>query len=127
MEPLPIPGVEWVFPRMKDGALEYCLGRDFVTGRFGIKEPSPSSPVISVDELAGVLVPGLAFDREGRRLGRGRGFYDRTLSGYRGLSVGVAYALQIVDRVPVDSWDLPVNAVVTEESVFWRGGSTWRW
>lgn len=120
------PGVEWVFPRMQEGSLVYCRGRDFVKGRFGVTEPSPSSPTVAADELSGVLVPGLAFDREGRRLGRGQGFYDRTLSGFTGLSVGVAYAIQLIAEVPADALDVPVRAVVTEESVFWRGGTLWK-
>jgi 5-formyltetrahydrofolate cyclo-ligase len=61
------------------------------------------------------LVPGIAFDETGGRLGRGRGWYDRVLCRYaHAARWGLAFALQMVTRVPVDPWDVPMDAVVTE-------------
>jgi 5-formyltetrahydrofolate cyclo-ligase len=66
-----------------------------------------------------VVVPGVAFDARGRRLGKGLGCYDRFLHGLAGtaVTVGLAYSRQMVEEVPVDSWDMPVDAVVTETEV----------
>jgi len=66
-----------------------------------------------------VLVPGLAFDRGGGRLGRGRGYYDRLLAELAPhcLRIGVAFAGQVVERVPRQAWDLPVGYLVTEDGV----------
>ena len=68
-----------------------------------------------------VLVPGVAFDDEGTRLGRGRGFYDRALSGLRRAGVthaiGIAFECQIVARLPRDSWDEPVDLIVSDARV----------
>jgi 5-formyltetrahydrofolate cyclo-ligase len=62
-----------------------------------------------------VLVPGVAFDETGGRLGRGRGWYDRLLRRYANASRwGLAFALQVVADVPLDPWDVPMDAVVTE-------------
>ena len=63
-----------------------------------------------------------------RRLGQGHGYYDRFLAGLEGKTqaVGLAYSWQIVPEVPVDSWDLPVDAVVTEEDVLWTRGEPLR-
>jgi 5-formyltetrahydrofolate cyclo-ligase len=66
-----------------------------------------------------VVVPGVAFDRKGRRLGQGFGYYDRFLGALpEGVTrVGLAFWHQVVPEVPVDAWDVPVHALVTEEGV----------
>ncbi len=66
-----------------------------------------------------VVVPGVLFDCEGNRLGRGGGWYDRTLQliGDRGRYVGLAYELQVIDRVPAQPWDQKVDYVITESRV----------
>jgi 5,10-methenyltetrahydrofolate synthetase len=61
------------------------------------------------------VVPGLAFDLQGARLGRGGGWYDRALARYpQGIRVGFAYDFQVVSRLPEDPWDLRMHAVVTD-------------
>ena len=66
-----------------------------------------------------IVVPGLAFDRRGNRLGRGFGYYDRFLGGLPESvpRVGLACVSQVVPEVPVDAWDVPVHALVTEDGV----------
>jgi len=66
-----------------------------------------------------ILVPGVAFDRSGRRLGHGRGYYDRFLGALPDAipRVGLGYSRQLVDEVPVETWDVPVHTLVTEEGV----------
>jgi len=85
---------------------------------FGTQVPGADCPVLEPDVL---LVPLLAFDRRGHRLGYGGGFYDRTLAGLRGrrpvLAVGLAFAAQEVDEVPVEAGDQPLDRVVTEREV----------
>lgn len=95
----------------------------WVRGKFGIREPlaGPRREGIRAGfDL--VVVPGLAFDAAGRRLGQGHGYYDRFLVGLRGkaVTVGLAFSWQLVPEVPVDSWDVPVDAVVTEDGVVGR-------
>jgi 5-formyltetrahydrofolate cyclo-ligase len=91
-------------------------GRVLVAGRFAIPEPDPQQPEV---EPAVVLVPLLAFDRTGQRLGYGAGYYDRTLAGLRAsrpvLAVGVAFAIQEIGRVPGDGFDQPLDWIVTED------------
>jgi 5-formyltetrahydrofolate cyclo-ligase len=85
-----------------------------VPGPFGVPEPAPSSPWVPVERLDLVLVPGLAFDRRGRRLGRGRGFFDRLLArAPTARRWGVAFDLQIVAEVPTEPHDLNVHLLVT--------------
>ena len=95
-------------------------GDGWETGPYGI--PEPSIPAGVEPRLSGwdiVVVPGLAFDRRGNRLGHGFGYYDRFLGGLpEGVPrVGLAWAGQLVPGVPVDAWDVPVHALVTEEGV----------
>ena len=90
-----------------------------IEGRFKVMEPGPNSPPAIPDIL---LVPLLAFDRACRRLGHGKGYYDRTLQGLRAtdpavLAIGVAFALQEVERVPTDAYDQTLDMVITEQAV----------
>ena len=95
-------------------------GDGWETGPYGI--PEPPNPAGVEPRLSGwdiVVVPGLAFDRRGNRLGHGLGYYDRFLGGLPESvpRVGLAWARQLVPCVPVDAWDVPVHALVTEEGV----------
>ena len=98
----------------------YREGDPWVRGAYGIPEPVrlPGFPP-KQDGFDLVLVPGLAFDRAGRRLGKGLGYYDRFLGRLSGntLFVGFAYAEQVVPEVPVDEWDARMHMLVTEEGV----------
>lgn len=86
---------------------------DLVVGQFGIREPAELSPEMDLNPLDLVLVPGLAFDARGGRLGRGKGFYDRLLAEVRGTKCGVAFDEQLVGAVPVGPLDIPLNCIVT--------------
>lgn len=87
-------------------------GRDHMrTGAFGILEPVGEACEGDVDL---VLVPGVAFDLQGHRLGRGRGYYDRFLPSTQARKIGVAFRLQIVDAVPYDEWDVVMDEIITE-------------
>src|SRR5215469_2470594 len=82
-------------------------------GMYGIREPGPTCPTIGLNRLDFVLVPGVAFDLHGRRLGRGKGYYDRLLTAVRGRTCGIAFDEQIVREVPVDPHDSDVNCILT--------------
>lgn len=94
-------------------------GEALVPGVWGIPAPPPSAAEVLPDVL---LVPLLAFDRAGYRLGYGGGFYDRTLAKLRAIkevvAVGVAYHAQMVDQVPRAGYDAPLDYVMTEEETF---------
>lgn len=94
-------------------------GDALVSEPFGTQAPSDASPILAPDYL---IVPLLAFDATGNRLGWGGGFYDRTLARLRGeagvTAVGVAYAVQEVAAVPAGEHDQPLDMVVTEDRVF---------
>ena len=84
---------------------------------FGVEEPvaDPAREVAPADFRAPIaLVPGLAFDREGYRLGYGGGFYDTFLPAFPGISIGLCRTAQCLDRLPHDAHDVPVSLVVTD-------------
>jgi len=94
---------------------------DLAPGTWGIPEPKPDriSPV-TLDALDLVITPGAAFDRQGRRIGYGGGFYDGLLKSMTGRkpAIALAFALQIVDEVPFDpSHDQPVDMIITEDEI----------
>lgn len=97
----------------------WAPGDPLVPGAFDIPVPPESAPEVVPDVL---LVPLLAFDRKGFRLGYGGGFYDRTLEKLRltrnVVAIGVAYHAQMVDEVPVGLHDAPLDYVMTEEDSF---------
>ncbi len=80
----------------------------------GLWEPDPACPLVDPAAIDLVLVPGVAFDRMGNRLGFGAGHYDRFLSGLRAPKVALAFSLQLVDAVPHSARDVPVDWIVTE-------------
>jgi 5-formyltetrahydrofolate cyclo-ligase len=89
------------------------LRSDFPIGRFGIREPAATCAEIPLNRLDLVLVPGVAFQPDGCRLGRGRGFYDRLLAAVRGTKCGVAFDEQMVEAIPVGPLDVRLNCIIT--------------
>jgi 5-formyltetrahydrofolate cyclo-ligase len=113
-------GARIAFPRVaaKTAALEFHLvPEDEVLrpGAYGIHEPHADWPSVTPDIL---LVPLLAYDDHGHRLGYGGGYYDRTLAGLlRARAIGIAYAGQRMDFLPHDAHDYPLDAILTENGL----------
>jgi 5-formyltetrahydrofolate cyclo-ligase len=111
-----------VLPRvdMATRSLELCRltepGRDVRPGYRGIPEPQSHCTLVKAETIDWVLVPGVAFDMAGRRLGYGGGYYDRLLPTLRSdvARIAGAYEMQLVERVPAAAHDLPVQELVTE-------------
>ena len=96
-------------------------GDPLLSGRYGLLEPQPDAPEVPVERIDVVIVPGLAFDAAGRRLGYGGGYYDeagaRLRSAGRGLLVGFGYDFQVVDLCPWGEGDVVLDLVVTDARV----------
>jgi 5-formyltetrahydrofolate cyclo-ligase len=95
------------------------LAQELVPGPFGILEPKTEAPLLDPAAADLILVPGLAFDKQGYRLGYGGGFYDRLLANpeVRAATVGIAFEGQIVERMPHEESDRPVGWLATEQRI----------
>lgn len=125
IEPLPLEealrarGVRIAYPRVagrRELELHWLDERgQLQRGSFGLLEPSPEAACALPTEIDAVIVPGVAFDAAGGRIGYGRGYYDRLLSGTCGgvPTIGIAFDEQVVERVPCDEADVRMSVVVT--------------
>lgn len=90
---------------------------DLESGAFDILEPKQGCSPIESFSKAMCIVPGLAYDTNGHRIGFGRGYYDRFLSRFDGISCGICFDEFIVDDIPVEPTDIPVNMLVTQSKI----------
>jgi 5-formyltetrahydrofolate cyclo-ligase len=111
-------GCGLALPHLPDRAgpmrfLRWAAGEPIEAGPFGIEQPRGDAPEAEPDVI---LTPLVAFDRRGARLGQGGGHYDRAFARWPAAwRVGVAWSVQEVDRIHIDSWDVPLHAVATEK------------
>ncbi|MBQ3134573.1 MAG: 5-formyltetrahydrofolate cyclo-ligase [Oscillospiraceae bacterium] len=124
-EPHTAPLIETLFslgktvalPRMLPGhrmdVLVHHPARPLVQNKFGLWEPAPACPALAPEQIDLVLVPALCYDRQNYRLGMGGGYYDRWLEHYHGITVGLCRSALLVDRLPAESHDRPVDLVLT--------------
>jgi 5-formyltetrahydrofolate cyclo-ligase len=120
-------GIDVALPRIHAASPPYLTfhhagSHELGDGPHGLTEPVATTPEVQVGGIDVMLVPGLAFDGAGRRLGMGGGYYDdvgRRLraSGAGGIMVGLAYDFQVVDECPADENDVAVDYVVTDRRV----------
>ncbi len=82
-----------------------------------MQESTPAAPVPTWSATDVLCIPGLAFDRAGRRLGRGGGHYDALLTQFPGQKIGVCFAVQVQAEIPCDPWDQQVDLLVTEADI----------
>lgn len=87
---------------------------DLEHGAYGILEPKQTCAAADISAGALCIVPGLAFDLRGQRIGFGRGYYDRFLSGFKGVSCGVCFDEFLLENIPCENVDLPVDILFTQ-------------
>ena len=122
------PYIRWAFPRItSDSQMEFFIpdatNSLWSKNSWGLWEPDPrtATPAL-IQTCVGVLVPGVAFDRQGQRLGYGKGFYDRALTGFKGLKIGVAFSVQLSSEpLPSDDSDIKMDLIVTEKEIIKLG------
>ncbi|MGL6028584.1 MAG: 5-formyltetrahydrofolate cyclo-ligase [Legionella sp.] len=94
----------------------------FKTNHYNIPEPDVSRELaLPIEQLDLIIIPLVAFDSECTRLGMGAGYYDRTLEHHKkGLFIGVAYSFQHMHFITPNTWDVPLDAVITPKKIYWR-------
>ena len=104
-----------VVPRIEGEEMEfYDIADGVKVGAFGIMEPIAATP-IEPSEIDVMIVPGVAFTRDGKRLGRGKGYYDKYQShkGFRAYTIGICYPCQLVGELPTEPHDKQLDLIVT--------------
>ena len=112
----------WGLPRCVDKSLIWHLwrpGTSLRTGKYGIKEPHETAPIIAPQSADLILVPTVACDRRGYRLGYGGGFYDRLLSSTQCScipTIGIVYDFAYIPQLTIDPWDIKLDFICTEST-----------
>ena len=91
---------------------------DLIDGMYGIKEPATDELADRFSETDICIVPGLSFDKDGYRLGYGKGYYDRFLQNFPGVAVGLCYEECRADSLPIDRYDKKVNYIITDKTIY---------
>ncbi len=111
------PHIRWLYPKVSGHHLTFHTGDDLRPGAFGILEPHHESPEFPLHEIDAILCPGLAFDKNGGRLGRGRGFYDRLLAQAcpDTFKLGICFPEQVVPDTFSEVHDIHMDEVISSE------------
>jgi 5-formyltetrahydrofolate cyclo-ligase len=122
--PVQFPERSFFYPRVTGQEMTFHQVTDaetqLLSGAWGLSEPSPSLPEILPQDLDLILCPGMAFTLDGKRLGKGGGFYDRYLAPLHPTPpccIGVTFAAFLLDDIPTESHDFLMNAIVCENTV----------
>ena len=127
--------IQWCFRHGKRVAAPKVEGKDMdfyeirsledcVTGAYGIREPEGGNPEKRIEEKGFMLVPGLAFDKKGNRLGYGGGFYDRYLAKHSGLqTAALGYHFQVIPEIPAETHDIKMDYIITDSTVSLSAGT----
>ena len=114
---------KWAFPRCVNKSLVWHLwqpGEALIKDKYGIETPLEIAPTITPTLADLMLIPTVACDRQGYRLGYGGGFYDRLLSASQAATIptiGVVFDFAYLDRLPIDPWDVKLNYVCTQSNI----------
>ena len=116
------PEKHWSLPRILPGEDGRMVFHEYdpdnlIVHPYGMAEPAPHLPQVPADEIQLVLAPGLAFDRSGKRLGYGGGYYDRFFQGFKGVSLGVVFQALLLEGLPNGEHDVPVDWLVSENGL----------
>ncbi len=109
------PSKHILLPVIRGENLELCLYKDIhhlQTGSFGVQEPI-GEVFTDYSAIDCAVIPGMAFDKRGNRLGRGKGYYDRLLSHLPAFKIGICFPFQLIEEVPTNEWDIRMDLVIT--------------
>lgn len=122
--------VQWCFPVATDSTqLQFKKSvKNNKISSLGVLEPIDGEDV-SIHDVNGVVLPGVAFGKNGNRLGRGKGYYDRTLEKFSGKKIGICFEIALIDDVPTSGHDIKCDFIVTENHIYnaltTKGDSKW--
>lgn len=97
--------------------LTYTGKESLKPGAFGIPEPDGTTPPVPESDIDLIIVPGVAFDRQCNRMGRGKGYYDRLLSTTKAPKIGICFDFQLLESIPVEPFDIKMDMIITEKEI----------
>lgn len=110
--------VQWVFPKVTSQQLQFRkAATEFEKSELGVEEPIDGE-IVHLSDIQGFVIPGVAYDKNGFRLGRGKGFYDRSLQNFKGLKIGVCFEDSLCEEIPSESHDIKCDQIVTPHCVY---------
>ncbi len=116
-----IADIDWCYPKVSGHHLQFFSGsRQFTISSLKVMEPLDGQ-VVDVNQLTGLCIPGLGFHSDGFRLGRGKGFYDKTFSEFLGTKIGICYDFCLSNEVPYELHDIKMDYIVTDLQVIHTG------
>lgn len=116
-----VTDIDWCYPKVVGNKLDFYSGsRQFQTSALKVMEPADGI-VVDINQLTGLCIPGLGFHTEGFRLGRGKGFYDKTFSDFLGTKIGICYDFCLSSDVPYELHDIKMDYIVTDLQVIHTG------
>ncbi len=111
-------GIKVALPKIEDTNLSFyyitSLDELIIDNKYNIKEPNNNN-LANKNELDAIIIPGVAFDYNFNRMGHGKGYYDRYLSSYNGLKIGVCFEEQLYKEIPSEEHDIKLDMIITEE------------
>ncbi|AYQ55962.1 5-formyltetrahydrofolate cyclo-ligase [Bathymodiolus thermophilus thioautotrophic gill symbiont] len=117
-------GIKIYLPILDNKKLKFAkLGKKFTKNKFGINEPT-ATEILNAEQLDIIFMPLVGFDEQKNRLGMGGGFYDRTLAFKKHQKhtnpklIGLAFDCQKIDKLAVETWDVPLNAIITPTTIY---------
>ncbi|MBT3465202.1 5-formyltetrahydrofolate cyclo-ligase, partial [archaeon] len=116
-----LDGKKVYVPKMNGEDIEVHLLKDFSTlkeNKLGILEPNGSEAIKSIDEINIIIIPGVAFDKKGNRIGFGKSNYDRFLKNIEVKKIGLAYDFQVVENIEIEEHDIPIDILITESKLY---------
>ncbi len=110
--------IRWAFPAISaENEMNFFLAaNNFRKSNFGVYEPVDGK-LVPPESLNGVVAAGISFDRQGYRLGRGKGYYDRYLQNFKGKKIGVCFASAMQNLLPAEDHDVKFDAVITDREI----------
>ena len=109
--------IQWAFPKIENNKMNFCAKvQNFEKSPLGFNEPIDGE-YLQLERIDGFIIPGVAFDKSGFRLGRGKGFYDRALANFAGRKIGVCFALSLCEELPHEAHDITCTQIVTENEI----------
>lgn len=105
-------------PRVKGAELEILAydEKRLLKGAYNISEPD-GEELFDINKIDLIILPAVALDKKGNRIGRGKGYYDKLLSAVNAFKIGIVYSYQLVETIPYEIHDIPVDMVITDEGI----------